>query len=106
MPHITFVQADGHRREVPAERGCTVMQTAQQHMVEGLLGDCGGALSCATCHGYVEPPWRDRLPPPSPAEQDMITATMEPRPNSRLCCQIVVDESLDGLVIHLPESQV
>ena len=74
--------------------------------IEGIVGECGGGLACATCHCYVESDWVDRLEPPSEAELQMLeSAVSEVRPSSRLSCQIALTGSLDGLVVDLPEAQ-
>ncbi|WP_397473798.1 2Fe-2S iron-sulfur cluster-binding protein [Pusillimonas sp.] len=106
MPKVVFVHHDGSSTLVEGRAGTTVMQLAVDNMVEGIVGDCGGALSCATCHGYVDSAWLDRIPPASETELEMIPCAVAPKNNSRLCCQIVVDDALDGLIIRLPEAQI
>jgi 2Fe-2S ferredoxin len=82
------------------------MQAAVVNGVEGIEAECGGGLACATCHVYVDPSWQARLPPPAPAEDAMLDATAaERKDSSRLCCQIVVAEELEGLILHLPACQ-
>ena len=105
MATVTFVHSDGstHRVQAPLDR--TLMQLALDHSVPGILGDCGGACSCATCHAYVDPPWFDRLPPMGESERFMLEAALDPRANSRLCCQIKMCAELDGIVIRLPVDQ-
>lgn len=105
MPKINFIQPDGKHHSVEADAGETIMHAALKEDVRGILADCGGALSCATCHIYVAPKWMDRLPPPDQTELDMIECAMEPRENSRLSCQISVTDELDGLVVHVPKAQ-
>lgn len=106
MPTVTYVEADGSTAVVDVPTGDTVMQGAVNHGLAGIVAECGGGLACATCHCYVDGAWQDRLEPPSAAELDMLEATSsERRPNSRLSCQIVVDDALDGLVVRLPETQ-
>ena len=103
MPSIVFVLPDGSERRVAVDAGTSVMHAAVDHGVPGLLGDCGGCLSCATCHVWVDPAWLDRLPPADPAEDDLLGFTeAERRPNSRLGCQIAVDDALDGLRVAVP----
>jgi len=107
MPTITFVSPGGERTAVAADGAESVMHAAAGRQVAGILGECGGTLTCATCHVFVAPEWRDRLPPMSAAEDDLLDATAtERRDGSRLCCQIPVDETLDGLVLHLPDAQI
>jgi 2Fe-2S ferredoxin len=81
------------------------METAKQHGVAGIVAQCGGACACATCHVYVEPSWVSRLAPPEDMELGMLEAAWEPRANSRLSCQITLNEDLDGLTVTVPERQ-
>lgn len=86
--------------------GKTLMRAAVAAGVEAIAADCGGVLTCATCHVYVREPFASRLPPPSDDELGMLEFTAAPRrPNSRLSCQIEITEALDGLAVDLPESQ-
>lgn len=106
MTRIVFVQPDGREQAVAVRPGQSVMQAALDAMVPGITADCGGACTCATCHGYVDEAWVERVPPPSADEADMIDAgCLDAQPNSRLTCQIKVTEDLEGLVIRLPPAQ-
>jgi ferredoxin, 2Fe-2S len=106
VPRIVFVKPDGQRREVEAAEGESVMQAALNNLVDGIVGECGGDLSCATCHVYVDPEWVPALPEADANEEDMLEATSEePTKFSRLSCQIKCDTKLDGLVVHLPATQ-
>lgn len=105
MPRITFIEASGERKEVDATVGHSVMQNAINGGINGIAAECGGCLSCATCHAYVDPQWVARLAPPSEAEKVMIECAIDVRPNSRLTCQIIVSDELDGLVVEVPSSQ-
>jgi 2Fe-2S ferredoxin len=103
MTRIHFIQPDGQEQSVEAQPGQSVMQAAIGALVPGITADCGGACTCATCHGYVDEAWMGRVPPASADEVDMIDAgCFDVQPNSRLTCQIRVKEELDGLVIRLP----
>lgn len=107
MPNVTYIAVDGSRRVVETEDGTSVMHAAVSNGVAGIAADCGGAASCATCHVYVDEAWLDRVPPVGDDENDMLNCTAsERRPNSRLSCQINVSPDLDGLVVHLPETQL
>lgn len=106
MVKIRFVQYDGAERVVEGTPGTSVMQTARDNMVPGIIGDCGGNCSCATCHGYVDPTWLSKLPPRSENEVVMLDGVMNVEDNSRLTCQVKLTEELDGIVIRLPVSQV
>lgn len=106
MTKITYIEPDGTEREIEAEPGTTVMEAAVDNNVEGIIAECGGACSCATCHVYVDPEWIDRLSPPDAQEDGMLDCVIERRPTSRLSCQIQVREELDGLRVTVPEIQI
>jgi ferredoxin, 2Fe-2S len=101
MPRLTFVDAAGGRHEIEAESGLSVMQIARS-LDLGIEGTCGGEMACATCHVILEPKDASRLGVASPEEEDMLDLAAGVRPTSRLGCQIVVTEELDGLTVHLP----
>jgi len=106
MPKIVFRGADGTAHEVNVDAGRSVMLGATINGVPGIDADCGGTLSCATCHVYVDKAWADRLPPVDEVENDLLeNVACERAPNSRLSCQIVVTEELDGMVVDIPERQ-
>ena len=107
MPQITYVAHDGARQTLDIAVGENVMHGALYNGVEGIVGECGGALACATCHCYIDEEWTERVGgPSSEAERDMLgSASAEVRPNSRLTCQIIVSDALDGLVVHMPDRQ-
>jgi ferredoxin, 2Fe-2S len=106
MPKIRFILHNGVERLVEGEVGSSVMQTAVDNMVPGIIGDCGGNCSCATCHGYADPSWLGKLLPKSEGEVAMLDGAVRVEENSRLTCQIQLTEALDGIVIRLPVSQV
>lgn len=107
MPKVTYIEAHGakHVIDVPVEE--TVMRGALYNSVPGIVGECGGACSCATCRCYVDESWSAKVGPPgSDAERDLLEAAEgEVKPNARLSCQITMTPDLDGLVVHLPEKQ-
>ncbi|MBU3070397.1 2Fe-2S iron-sulfur cluster binding domain-containing protein [Aestuariicella sp. G3-2] len=105
MPLINYIEANGNHYEADVAVGESVMQGAVDNMIDGILAECGGACACATCHCYVDEAWVSKIPAPEPQEQDMLEAVVEPKENSRLSCQIVVTEDMDGLTVHLPASQ-
>ena len=105
MPRITYIAFDGTETVVDAKEGMSVMQTAVNNGVDGIVAECGGACSCATCHVHVEEEWFDKLPEVQNMEKEMLDFVMSPQPTSRLSCQIKVTAELDGLVVHTPESQ-
>ncbi len=107
MPQIVFIQADGTLQNVEAAIGLSLMQVATQAGVPGIIGECGGSCSCATCHVSLEPEDLARLPPMSEGESDMLDFAASPRsPGSRLGCQVMVTAQMDGLRVGLPETQV
>lgn len=107
MPiRIEFIADDGQRRTVEATEGKSVMWAAVDQGVEGILADCGGTLTCATCHVIVPAEWAARLPPPGSDELAMLDMTAAPRePGSRLSCQLLVTPELHGLTLRLPATQ-
>jgi 2Fe-2S ferredoxin len=105
MPTITYIEHDGHAHTVDAEIGSTVMETALKNGVSGIVAECGGSCTCATCHVYVDEPWFTRLGPRSADEEYQLDSAFDVRENSRLSCQIVVSEDLDGLVVRTPSYQ-
>ena len=105
MPKITYIDHNGGKRVVDVPEDLTVMEGAVSNAIPGIDADCGGACACATCHVYVDPDWVDKLPPPEQAEIDMLDFAVGVQENSRLSCQIVITEDLDGLVVRTPESQ-
>ena len=105
MAKITYIEHDGTEHTVEVKNGLSVMEGAIRNNVPGIDADCGGACACATCHVYVENGWFDRLPPMDELEQAMLDFAFDVQPNSRLSCQIKVDDSLDGLVVRSPKRQ-
>ena len=105
MPKITYIAFDGTETTVEAKEGMSVMQTAVNNGVDGIVAECGGACSCATCHVHVDHEWFDKLPEAQSMEKEMLDFVMSPQPTSRLSCQIKVTAELDGLVVNTPESQ-
>ena len=105
MPKITYVDSQGNTKTIEVANGLTVMEGAIQNDVSGIDADCGGSMACATCHVYVEEKWLNKLPKAEDGEIDMIDMAFEPKKNSRLSCQIIVSNELDGLVVTTPEKQ-
>jgi ferredoxin, 2Fe-2S len=98
---MTFITADGLRHEIEAECGLSVMEIARRHDL-GIEGTCDGSLACATCHVIVADEHVGRLEIASAEEEDMLDLAFGVRPTSRLGCQIVLTEDLDGLTVRLP----
>tara|TARA_B100000575_G_scaffold281176_1_gene271518 strand:- start:346 stop:666 length:321 start_codon:yes stop_codon:yes gene_type:complete len=105
MSKITFKDFQGNSRTIEIENGLSVMEGAVQKDIPGIDADCGGAMACATCHVYVNEKWIDKIPKAEDAEIDMIDMAYEPKKNSRLSCQIIVSDDLNGLEVTTPEKQ-
>ena len=105
MPKITYIDYQDNSKTIEVENGLTVMEGAIQNDIPGIDADCGGSMACATCHVYVEEKWFDKIPKAEEAEVDMIDMAIEPKKNSRLSCQIIVSDELDGLTVMTPEKQ-
>ena len=105
MPKITYIDYQDNSKTIEVENGLTVMEGAIQHDIPGIDADCGGSMACATCHVYVEEKWFDKIPKAEEAEVDMIDMAIEPKKNSRLSCQIIISDELDGLTVMTPEKQ-
>ncbi|HTV44838.1 MAG TPA: ferredoxin family 2Fe-2S iron-sulfur cluster binding protein [Stellaceae bacterium] len=101
MPKIVFIERDGRRREVDAPVGLSVLEIAHRHRID-IEGACEGSLACATCHIIVDPAWYPRLAAASEDEEDMLDLALGLTRTSRLGCQIVLTEALDGLTVRLP----
>jgi ferredoxin, 2Fe-2S len=106
MTKIVYIEHNGTEHVVEAEDGKSIMQTALDHSVPGIIGDCGGCCTCATCHGYVDPSALQKAGVKSEAEEMLLEGALEVQPNSRLTCQITVGPALEGLVVRLPKSQI
>lgn len=106
MAKITYIEFSGAENVLDIEPGTSVMQGAVGNSVRGIIGDCGGACSCATCHIYVDSAWLDKVGEKSAMEEALLEEVCEAQSNSRLSCQINVTEELDGLVVRMPAKQV
>lgn len=106
MPKVTYIQPNGESRLVEARPGTTAMEAALDNDVEGIVAECGGACSCATCHVYVDPAWAAKVPPPDAQESGMLECVLDRQNTSRLSCQIVLTPALDGLVLRVAEEQI
>ena len=105
MPKIIYKDYQGSSRTIEVESGLSVMEGAIQNEIPGIDADCGGSMACATCHVYVDDKWFKKIPNAEDAENDMIDMAFEPKKNSRLSCQIIVNDELDGLEVTTPEKQ-
>jgi len=105
MAKVTYNTYDNKIHTVDVQNGLTVMEGAVQNDIPGIDADCGGGMACATCHVYVKEEWWDKLPNKEDGEEDMLDMAYEPNKLSRLSCQIIVSDELDGLVVNIPSKQ-
>ncbi|RZL87751.1 MAG: (2Fe-2S)-binding protein [Variovorax sp.] len=107
MPIVNFILPDGRQQGLEVDNGTSLMRAATSAGIDSIVGDCGGNLACATCHVYVEPAHHGWLEPPEARESEMLEYTAAPRlENSRLCCQIVMREKLEGLTVRVADPQL
>ena len=100
---IRVTDQDGEVHELEGLESWRAMEVIRDWGLN-IKAECGGACSCATCHVYVGEQWFDQLPPPSDDEEDLLFSTLDKRPTSRLSCQIILNDALDGLTLTLAES--
>ena len=105
MPKIIFIDKSGNSKSVEVDSGLSVMEGAIQNNIPGIDADCGGSMACATCHVYVEEKWLNKIPKAEDAEVDMIDMAHEPKKNSRLSCQIILTDDMNGLTVTTPKKQ-
>lgn len=105
MPKVIYIDHEGTSREVEAKAGTSVMEAAVQNMIPGIDADCGGACACATCHVYVHADWMGKLKDKDDMEDSMLDFAEDVQDNSRLSCQILMSDELDGITVTTPEAQ-
>jgi 2Fe-2S ferredoxin len=106
MPNVTYISHTGETTTIDVPTGTSVMENAVKNGIEGIVGECGGAMLCATCHVYVDPVFLDKLDPIDEEQEEMLGATAaERKPNSRLSCQIRMKPQLEGLIVRMPDRQ-
>ena len=105
MTKIIFIDSKGKKKSIEVQNGLTVMEGAIQNNIPEIDADCGGSMACATCHVYVQEDWFNKIPKKEDGEEDMLDMAFEPKKNSRLSCQIVVSDEMDGLVVNIPSKQ-
>ena len=105
MAKIKYIEFNGTEHQADVANGLSVMEGAIQNDIPGIDADCGGGMSCATCHVYVNEEWLDKLPVKEDGEEDMLDMAFEPKKNSRLSCQLIVSDTLDGLIVNIPSKQ-
>lgn len=105
MPSVTYIETAGAEKTVEVPDGESVMRGACNNGIEGIRAECGGVLSCATCHVYIDPAWIERVGPRGEMEEAMMDFAFDVHPESRLSCQVKVTPALDGLVVRMPLRQ-
>ena len=105
MAKVTYIEHSGNAQTIEVTNGLTVMEGAVQNDIPGIDADCGGGMACATCHVYVAEEWFDKLIKKEDGEEDMLDMAFEPNKLSRLSCQLLVSDKLDGLIVNLPSKQ-
>lgn len=106
MPQVVYVQHDGIKRIVDVRNGKSIMRGAIENKIVGIEAMCGGECACGTCHVYVDLQYVSKLPPRSADEDALLDCvSAERKSNSRLSCQLIMSDELDGIVVHLPSSQ-
>ena len=105
MAKVTYIENNGNSHTIEIANGLSVMEGAVQNDIPGIDADCGGGMACATCHVYVNDEWFEKVPEKEDEEEDMLDMAFEPKKNSRLSCQIIVSDELDGLTVSIPSKQ-
>ena len=105
MAKIKYIEHEGKQHEIDVANGLSVMEGAVQNDIPGIDADCGGGMACATCHVYGKEQWLDKLPQKEDGEEDMLDMAFEPKNNSRLSCQLIVSDELNGLEVNIPAKQ-
>jgi 2Fe-2S ferredoxin len=103
MIRVTFILHDERMIEAAGEAGDSLMEVATRHHVPGISGDCGGCVSCGTCHAYLDAAFAERLPPADANETEMLDNVLDPTADSRLTCQVRLGPELDGITVRVPE---
>ena len=106
MVKVTYIEHGGAEHILDIEPGLSIMQGAVNNGVRGIIGDCGGACSCATCHVYIDPAWSNKTGERCATEEALLEEVCDVQTNSRLSCQVKITPDLDGLVVRLPVKQV
>lgn len=105
MTKVKYIEFNGTEHLVDVPVGLSAMEGAIRYTIPGIEGDCGGACACATCHVYAEDGWMEKIPPMDDLERDMLDFAFDVKENSRLSCQIKIDESMEGLTLRTPARQ-
>jgi 2Fe-2S ferredoxin len=106
LTKVIFVDRQGGRHEIEADNGVSIMEVAMNNGIPGIYAECGGTCSCATCHCFVAEAWVDKLTPMDDLEDGMLDGAKERRPTSRLTCQIIVNDALDGIELEVADNNL
>ena len=104
MPKVTYIDPTGVTSEEEVDVGYTLMEGAYNQQLPGMLAECGGAAACGTCHAYIDESWLGKLPPVEDLEDAMLVGVADRQSNSRLTCQIYMNEELDGIVVRIADN--
>jgi len=105
MAKITYIEHTNKKHIVEVSNNMSVMEGALQNNIPGIDADCGGSMACATCHVYIDKKWFDKLEKKDEGEEDMLDMAYKPNKFSRLSCQLLVSDKLDGLILRMPSKQ-
>ena len=105
MAKITYIEHTNKKHTVEVPNNMSVMEGAVQNNIPGIDADCGGSMACATCHVYIDDKWFDKLEKKDESEEDMLDMAYQPNKFSRLSCQLIVSNELDGLILRMPSKQ-
>ncbi|ARP96839.1 2Fe-2S iron-sulfur cluster-binding protein [Bordetella genomosp. 13] len=106
MPNMIFQLPDGSERTLDAPADWSLMECARHHGIEGVVAECGGGAICGTCHVHIDPQWFDRLEPAGPTEEALLEVVPDRSPTSRLSCQVMLNENLEGMRVRVPAEQL
>ena len=105
MAKVTYIEHSGNSHTIEIANGLSVMEGAVQNDIPGIDADCGGGMACATCHVYINEEWWDKLQVKENGEEDMLDMAYEPNKFSRLSCQVIISDELNGLIVRIPSKQ-
>lgn len=105
MPKITYIEHNGKEHQIEIPLGFSIMEGAIKNSIPGIDADCGGSCACATCHVYVDEKFLHKIPEAEEAEKDMLDFVQDSDKSSRLSCQIIISNEIDGIRVRMPKKQ-
>jgi 2Fe-2S ferredoxin len=105
MPKVIYIEYSGKEHQIDLPIGFSIMEGAIKNSIPGVDADCGGSCACATCHVYVDEKYLSKIPTAQEAEKDMLDFVNETNNSSRLSCQIMMNNELDGIIVRMPKKQ-